>query len=64
MKSLLFAIYGSFICACSIIMLVYAIPDMKQGAVFDWAFVFCMFFATVYAGLQIAYEGIKIAATE
>lgn len=64
MKSLLFSIYGALICACSLVMLVYAIPDIKQGAVWDLAFIFCMFFATVYAGLQIAYEGIKIAATE
>lgn len=64
MKGLLFSIYGSLICACSLVMLVYVLPDIKQGAVWNKAFVFCMFFATVHAGLQIAYEGIKIAETE
>ena len=64
MENLLNAIVGFLICSCSIVMLVYALPEMKDGAVLLSVFVLSMFFATMCVGFVMLKEAIRRAMSK
>ena len=61
MENLLIAIFGFLVCSCPIVMFVYALPEIKDGAVLLGVFVFGIFFATMSVGFAILQEAIRCA---